>query len=64
MAVVRHFAINLLRQADEKATPERTGLRRKTSKAPASRKISIKLRRKVAGWDTSYLDKVLNVKIG
>ena len=64
MAVVRHFAINLIRQADEEATPERTGLRRKTNKAPASRKTSIKLRRKVAGWNTGYLAKVLNVKAG
>ncbi len=35
MAVVRHFAINLVRQATDKK--------------------SIKLRRKVAGWDPNYL---------
>jgi predicted transposase YbfD/YdcC len=62
MAVVRHFAINLVRQADEAARPQRTGLRRKTNKPPASQKTSIKFRRKLAGWDTAYLAAVLNAK--
>ena len=35
MAIVRHFAINLIRTASDKK--------------------SIKLRRKLAGWDTDYL---------
>jgi predicted transposase YbfD/YdcC len=39
MAVVRHFAINLVRQAKDKKT--------------------IKLRRKIAGWDDDYLASVL-----
>jgi predicted transposase YbfD/YdcC len=39
MAVVRHFALNLVRCAADKK--------------------SIKLRRKVAGWDTSYLASIL-----
>ena len=39
MAVVRHFAINLVRAVDDKK--------------------SLKLRRKRAGWDTSYLAKIL-----
>jgi len=43
MAVVRHFAINLVRAAKDKK--------------------SIKLRRKVAGWDTGYLNDILNEKI-
>lgn len=59
MAVVRHFAINLVRQAPEEARPERTGLRRKTNKPPTPPKTSIKLRRKVAGWDTDYLYTIL-----
>jgi predicted transposase YbfD/YdcC len=63
MAVVRHFAINLVRQVDEAARPPRTGLRRKTKKPPAPQKTSIKLRRKIAGWDTRYLAAVLNAKI-
>lgn len=39
MAVVRHFAINIVRNAKDKK--------------------SIKLRRKIAGWDTNYLEKLL-----
>jgi predicted transposase YbfD/YdcC len=63
MAVVRHFAINHVRQAPEEAIPQRTGLRRKTNKPPAPKKTSIKLRRKLAGWSTNYLAAVLNCKI-
>jgi predicted transposase YbfD/YdcC len=59
MAVVRHFAINLVRQAPEEGRPPRTGLRRKTGKPPAPAKTSLKLRRKVAGWDTHYLYTIL-----
>ena len=40
MAVVRHFAINLVRSANDKR--------------------SIKLRRKLAGWDPKYLADILN----
>lgn len=39
MAIVRHFAINLVRAAKDKR--------------------SVKTRRKVAGWDTNYLDTLL-----
>jgi hypothetical protein len=39
MAVVRHFAINLVRSVSDKR--------------------SIKLRRKRAGWDPTYLDTIL-----
>ena len=63
MAVVRHFAINLVRHVDEAARPQRTGLRHKTKKPAAPQKTSIKLRRKLAGWDTAYLTAVLQVKI-
>ena len=41
MAVVRHFAINLVRTATDKKT--------------------LKLRRKLAGWDTRYLASILGV---
>ena len=41
MAVVRHFAINLLRQPRDKR--------------------SLKNRRKVAGWNTSYLATILGI---
>ena len=40
MAVVRHFALNLVRQADEALRPERQSLRRKTNKPPAPRKTA------------------------
>lgn len=43
MAVVRHFAINLVRQANDKK--------------------SIKLRRKLAGWNELYLASILNAPI-
>lgn len=43
MAVVRHFALNLVRAGKDKR--------------------SVKLRRKVAGWDTAYLEGILNEKI-
>jgi predicted transposase YbfD/YdcC len=41
MAVVRHFAINLIRSAKDKR--------------------SIRLRRKIAGWDPNYLAELLNL---
>jgi len=62
MAVVRHFAINHVRIAPDPATPQRSGLRRKTNKPPAPKSTSIRLRRKCAGWDTQYLLSVLDVK--
>ncbi len=43
MAVVGHFALNLVRVGKDKK--------------------SVKLRRKVAGWNTGYLEGVLNEKI-
>ena len=63
MAVVRHFALNNVRQAPEPQRPPRSGLTRKTNKPKAPTKTSIKRRRKYAGWSTDYLDTVLNVKI-
>jgi predicted transposase YbfD/YdcC len=62
MAVVRHFAINLLRQADEGLRPPRSGLRRKTNKPPAPRVTPIKRRRKIASWNPDYLAAVLAAK--
>jgi predicted transposase YbfD/YdcC len=64
MAVVRHFALNLVRQAVETPPPplKPAGLRRKTGKPNAAKRpSSIKLRRKVAGWDTHYLATVLRI---
>jgi predicted transposase YbfD/YdcC len=59
MAVVRHFALNLVRQASEDIRPERSGLRRITNKPPAPQKTPISRRRKIAGWNTSYLAAIL-----
>lgn len=44
MATVRHFALNLVRQADDRR--------------------SIKSRRKIAGWDPTYLDAILASRPG
>jgi predicted transposase YbfD/YdcC len=62
MAVVRHFAINLVRNAPEPAR-ERSGLRRNTNKPKAPQKTSVKLRRKLTGWDPEYLRCVLNANV-
>ena len=62
MAIVRHFAINLLRQASENLRPERSGLRRKTNKPKAARKTPISRRRKIASWNTNYLSAILQAK--
>jgi predicted transposase YbfD/YdcC len=52
MAVVRHFALNLVRSAPQ---PEPPRLRKPQRKATKPRRTSIKLRRKFAGWDQRYL---------
>lgn len=59
MAVVRHFALNLVRNADEGLRPPRSGLRRKTAKPPAPRHTPIKRRRKIASWNPDYLAAIL-----
>ena len=62
MAVVRHFAINLVRHADEALRPPRSGLRRKTNKPPAPKTTPIKRRRKIASWNPDYLAAILGAK--
>lgn len=63
MAVVRHFALNLVRLAPEELIPERQNLKRKTSKPKKSnRKTPIKRRRQRAGWSTQYLAAILQLK--
>lgn len=56
MAVVRHFAINLIRHAPE---PERPAPMKPQRKAAKPRKTSLKLRRKIASWRSSYLETAL-----
>ena len=63
MAVVRHFALNLLRKANEPTRPPNTGLTRKTSEPKLPRKTSIKSRRKIASWGTEYVDTILNANV-
>ena len=52
MAVVRHFAINLIRSAPE---PERPPPMKPQRKATKPRRTSLKLRRKIASWRDDYL---------
>ena len=52
MAVVRHFAINLVRAAPE---PERPPPLKPQRKATKPRRTTISLRRKIAGWRDDYL---------
>lgn len=52
MAVVKHFAVNLVRTAPE---PDRPPPLKPQRKATKPRRTSIKLRRKIAGWRRDYL---------
>jgi hypothetical protein len=52
MAVVRHFAVNLVRTAPEPRRPPPLKPQRKATKP---RRASIKLRRKIVGWSNDYL---------
>jgi predicted transposase YbfD/YdcC len=52
MAVVRHFAVNMVRTAPE---PERRPPMKPQRKATKPRRTSIALRRKIAGWRDDYL---------
>ena len=61
MAVVRHFSINLVRHT-EIMPPERSGLRRPRKNPARPKPVSLKLRRKMAGWDTKILDQILEIK--
>ena len=52
MAVVRHFAVNLVRTAPEPQKPPPMKPQRKATKP---KRTSIKLRGKIAGWRSDYL---------
>lgn len=55
MAIVRHFAINLIRCAE----PDRPPPMKPQRKATKPRRTSIKRRRKIASWRPEYLAKAL-----
>jgi predicted transposase YbfD/YdcC len=59
MAVVRHFALNLLRTADEPPRPAPSPLKRRPRPDSIPKPTSLKRRRKMAAWNTSYLQTIL-----
>lgn len=62
MAIVRHFAINLIRSAPEPVRPPKPNRPpRKTNKPRKTRPASLKLRRKIAGWVPEYLSAALQM---
>jgi len=64
MAVVRHFAINQVRNAPDLEAPPGSGLRRpRKNPSPNPRPQSLRLRRKMAGWSREYLNTVLGATV-
>ncbi len=61
MAIVRHFAINLIRNAPEPVRPPKPNWPRKTDTPRKPRTTSLKLRRKIAGWTPDYLKAALQI---
>lgn len=59
MAIVRHFAVNLVRTAPDPVRPEPLKPQRRPKPGSTPRPMSLKLRRKVAGWDPAYLQSVM-----
>lgn len=59
MAVVRHFAFNLIRAAPEQPRPPRSPLKRQPSPGSIPKPRSLKLRRKIAAWNTHNLKTAL-----
>jgi predicted transposase YbfD/YdcC len=59
MAVVRHFALNLIRSAPDRPPPERSPLKRGPKPGSTPKQPSLKLRRKMAGWNPQYLQTIL-----
>src|SRR4051794_8780563 len=54
MAVVRHFALNLVRSAPDRPPPARSPLKRGPKPGSKPKAMSLKLRRKMAGWNSAY----------
>lgn len=59
MAIVRHFAVNLIRTAPDPPRPKPLKPQRRPKPGAKPRPTSLRLRRKIAGWDPSYLDTVI-----
>ena len=62
MAVVRHFAINLVRAAPDRPRPQRSPLKRGPKPGSPPKPTTLKLRRKIAGWNSAYMQTVLGAK--
>src|SRR5215210_6496134 len=62
MAVVRHFALNLVRSAPDRPPPARSPLKRGPKSGSKPKAMSLKLRRKMAGWNSAYMQTVLGAK--
>lgn len=62
MAIVRHFAVNLLRTAPNPVSPEPSPLKRRPKPGSIQKPVSLKLRRKIASWDSHYLQTVVNAQ--
>jgi len=59
MAVARHFALNLVRSAADLPRPGRSPLKRGPKPGSKPKPTSLKLRRKMAAWNTTYMQHVL-----
>lgn len=60
MAVVRHFAFNLLRSAPEPPRRPRSPLKRGPKPGSTPRPTSLRLRRKIASWIPQYAADIIN----
>lgn len=61
MAVVRHFAINLIRTAPDIPRRPKSPLKRQPKPGSVPRPASLKLRRKMASWNSQYMQAVLSL---
>ena len=59
MAIVRHFAINLIRSAPDIPRAPRSPLKRGPKPGSTPKPASLKLRRKMASWSSDYRHQVL-----
>jgi predicted transposase YbfD/YdcC len=62
MAVVRHFALNLVRTAPDPPRTQRSPLKRGPRPGTIPKPRSLKLRRKIATWNPNYLHATLGAQ--